>query len=125
MKLPSSFHFQQGVFHSQKTNLVLEELHLDSHPEHHDRIKRGVEESDNDGLIMIYESVASGGDCGLNKFNKARMKVSPKKMSSFKLDDLKVKAEDKDKDDFNNNSDILFIDEASETEEDLNTIYQK
>ena len=101
---------------------MLEELHPDSHPEHRDRIKRGVDEADNDGIIMIYESVASGGDCGLNKFNKARLKVSPD-VTFIKLDDFKVEDEMEENDD--NNSDIVFIDEENESEEELNTLNHK
>ena len=72
---------------------MFEELHPNSHPEHRERIKRSADEQDNDGIIMIYESLASGGDCGLNKFNKAKMKVDPG-IKFIRLDEEEQEEED-------------------------------
>ena len=99
--------------------MVLEELHEDSHPEHRDRIKRGAEEQDNDGIIMVYESVASGGDCGLNKFNIARLKVSPEP-SVIKLEQLKK--EDTEEDEGVEDNSIIF---KNDEDEEVEAIYQE
>ena len=77
------FFTQNGLIMSGDKSLMLEELH-ENHPDYHrhqelqrSRSKRfaGVDDSDADGHIVIYESEASGGECGIRPQNAKRMRA--------------------------------------------------
>ena len=74
--------FQNGVVSTPDgLTLALEELH----PDHRDneRFKRGFEEldeADGHGHLVVYESSASGGECGIKERNKEKMRA-PKRQA--------------------------------------------
>ncbi len=65
---------QKGLITTPEKNLLIEEVH-DGSGHSGDRFKRSSEE---ESLIMIYESEAGGGECGIKPWNVKRMK-SPRK----------------------------------------------
>ncbi len=71
-----SLHFQNGLILSGGRSLVVEELH-ERHPEFANRPKRslGHHDDDADGHVVIYESTASGGECGIKPKNAKRMRA--------------------------------------------------
>ncbi len=71
-----TLHFQNGLILSGGRSLVVEELH-ELHPEFANRPKRSLDHHDDDadGHVVIYESTASGGECGIKPKNAKRMRA--------------------------------------------------
>ena len=77
--------FQNGVVSPPDgLTLALEELHHD--PRDNERFKRSFEgfeeldDSDGHGHLVVYESSASGGECGIKERNKEKMRA-PKRQA--------------------------------------------
>ena len=86
-KTTFNFIFQHGVIHTDEKDLTVETL-TENHPEfkaQHQLSKRESffgekHEKGKQHLVIVYESSASGGECGLKTSNLKRMHAPPTKV---------------------------------------------
>jgi hypothetical protein len=88
VKKDFQFLFQHGVIHTDEKELIVETL-TENHPEfkaHHQMSKREsffdqkTETFRRQHLVIVFESSASGGECGLKTDNLKRMHAPPTKV---------------------------------------------
>ena len=105
--------FQRGVISSPERNLVLEELHDGGGGGGESRSKnRFKRSSDEPVLVVVYESTASHGECGIKPWNVKKMKRP--RQDAILLNELGRRDEASDDD----NHVIDFEEMAKELEDD-------